>query len=1152
MHFNRIRLIGFKSFIDSTDLLIEPGLTAIIGPNGCGKSNLVEGLRWAMGETSARKLRGREMDDVIFGGSETRPRRNHAEVSILLDNAARTAPAAYAEYPEIEVSRRIDRAEGSTFRINGREVRARDVQLLFADEATGARSTALVSQGEIGALISSRPAERRSLLDEAAGITGLHSRRHEAELRLRAADTNLERLDDVMAALDTQLQGLKRQARQAKRYRRVAERIRETEALLLYSRWRAAEDAVGAARETLAEARREVAGLEQAGAACATGQAEAAAALPPLREAEAKAGAALHRLEVAQVELEAEERRLADARRTLETRISQIESDVERERALAGDAEEAVARLEGERTALTAAQHGEQDAERSAGAAHEQAAAAVALLEGEVDALTTRLAEEEAKRAAVARRIEELDERMGRLRARLGDIETETSTLAGRDEAEAAITEAGTAVAAARARVEEKRAAVEAAERERETRQAAEAVAREGMQAAETGLAALRAEAAALAEVLGDGPAREWSAIIDKVTVEAGYETALGAALGDDLAASQDTGAPLHWREIGDGATPPSLPSGARPLSGFVSAPSALTRRLAQVGVVDADEGERLQASLEQGQRLVSRAGGLWRWDGFTIRAEADAPAAVRLQQKSRLTTLRTSIAADEAAKEATAERLGEAVEALRVAKEREATARTELRAASEALDAAGEARSKAAAEGTSAALRGASLHASSERLAADLAEAGESHAAAVASRDALEPDVEGRTDLDTRRADLVDRRTELAERSHAHDRLRREAAARRDRIAAISGELESWRTRAAGATDRLAQLAGRRGEAQADLDSLAGRPAEIAGQRDRLLDQLGLARDDRDRAADAVAEAEATLTAADRKLKEAEAAVAAAREQRVRAEGAVQQTEVTREDVGRAISERIGCPPSGLAAVAGIEEDADLPDPEETEARLARLRRERENIGAVNLRAEAEAEEVDQQLTVMRDERADLEAAIARLRHGIARLNREGRERLETAFKTIDGHFQKLFSRMFGGGRAYLTLVDSDDPLEAGLEIMASPPGKRLQVLSLLSGGEQALTAISLLFAVFLTNPAPICVLDEVDAPLDDANVERFCDLIDEIAHSTATRFIVITHHHLTMARMDRLFGVTMSERGVSQLVSVDLRGAEALRATG
>ena len=1151
MQFSRIRLTGFKSFVDVTDLAIEPGLTGIVGPNGCGKSNVVEALRWVMGESSARQLRGREMDDVIFSGSASRPSRNHAEVSVLLDNAARTAPAAFNEFSEIEVSRRIVRGEGSVYRINGKEMRARDVQLLFADETTGSRSTALVSQGEVGALISAKPAQRRALLDEAAGITGLHGRRHEAELRLRAAETNLERLDDVMGSLEAQLQGLKRQARQATRYRRLSERIRQTEALLLYRRWRGAEEAVNAARQALDEAERTVVEHERAAAAAAAEQADAAAVMPPLREVEATAGAELHRLEVAQVSLEAEERRLTEARNALETRLGQIDADVERERTLAGDADTAIARLEEEHATLAAAQEGEEEAERSADAARAEAAEAVDALEREVEALTKRLASEEARRAALDNRIDELGARLERLRGETAEVENEISAVAQRTDASAALERVEAAVARAREDVASKRAAVDADEIQRHDLQAAEAAAREALQGAETAYAALRAEDAALAEPLGEGKQDDWPALLDAVTVEDGLETALGAALGDDLSASADAGAPMHWRQLPDSGAAPPLPSGATPLSEFVTAPAALARRLAQVGVVAASDGPRLLPELAQGQRLVSREGALWRWDGFTVAPEAETPAAARLRQKNRRVALRRELEEAETRRMSAVRDHEDAGAALREAAADEAEARAALRRAEEALEAEREGHSRAVAAAAADASRLANLRETAERLAHDSAETEEHRALARQARETLAPDADDRGTLEAPRAGLGERRAEFAEREHAYQQLRREAATRRERLATIAAELDSWRSRAGGAGQRLAQLAERRAAAEAELAALADRPAQIAAERGQLLDRLEFAQGERKNAADAVAGAEDRLAAIDRKLKEAQATVGQAREDRVRCEGGVQQAESTRDDVARAIDERLDCSPAGLADLAAVGDGDDLPAVEDIEMRLARFQRERDNVGPVNLRAGAEAAEIDEQLTALGDERGDLEAAIARLRQSISRLNRQGRERLEAAFGTIDGHFSALFTRLFGGGRAHLSLVDSDDPLEAGLEIMASPPGKRLQALSLLSGGEQALTALALLFAVFLTNPTPICVLDEVDAPLDDANVARFCNLLEEIAHGSATRFLLVTHHPMTMARMDRLYGATMVEQGVSRLVSVDLRAVEELRAT-
>ena len=1144
-----MRLVGFKSFVETTDILVDTGLTGVVGPNGCGKSNLVEALRWVMGESSARQMRGREMDDLIFNGSESRPRRNHAEVSLLLDNSAGTAPAAYNDESEIEISRRIERGVGSVYRINGREVRARDVQLLFADESTGARSTAMVGQGEIGALIAAKPEKRRGLLEEAAGITGLHSRRHEAELRLRAADTNLERLADVMGALETQLQGLKRQARQATRYRRIGERIRQAEAQLHGMRWRTALAAVEAAEQALEVARRSVGERTRVTAAGAAEQATAAATLPPLREAEAEAGAALHRFEVAQVELEAEERRLADTRRALEARLAQIDADVEREGGLARDAAEAVALLEEERVGVIAEQTGEAEEERAAGDARDQAAKQVEVLEQEVDSLTRTLAAGEARRGALSREIGDLEARIGRLRLRGEETEVMRAALSAGGERTAALDAAEQAVAVAESETATRREQAAATQAERVALQAAEVTARDALQGVETGHAALVAEQAALNEMLGGGDDDAWPELIDEINVESGMEIALGAALGDDLGASSDVDAPLHWRRMkGNSASP--LPGGAQPLGDVVSGPPALAWRLSQVGVVEAADGERLQRELAQGQRLVSREGALWRWDGLTMAADAASAAATRLRQRNRLKAVAGDIEQSESRR---AEAVGE-LEIARAAAARAAAAeareREALSLAEDAHHKARDARAEAAAAQAAEASRLVSLNQDATRIAAELKDAEEQGAAVQKALDGLEPDRDGRAALDVLRERLTECRDELSQRLNAAGRLRREAAVRVERLTKIAADLASWEGRADGAGARLTQLAERRAAGAAELDGMSGRPAEIDALRDNLLRRLESAQAARGKAADAVAEAETGLAALDRRMKETTAALAECREASVRAESILEQAGQQRSEVERAIHERLDCAPADLTAIAELKAGEDWPDEAHTDMRLNRLIRERDNIGPVNLRAEAEAAEIDEQLGMLTEERGDLEAAIARLRQGISRLNREGRERLEAAFEKINDHFSALFTRLFGGGNAHLSLVGSDDPLEAGLEIMASPPGKRLQILSLLSGGEQALTALSLLFAVFLTNPAPICVLDEVDASLDDANVARFCDLLEDIARGSSTRFMIITHHRMTMARMDRLFGVTMGERGVSQLVSVDLHAAVGMEA--
>ncbi|MBE0531654.1 MAG: chromosome partitioning protein ParA, partial [Rhodospirillales bacterium] len=435
------------------------------------------------------------------------------------------------------------------------------------------------------------------------------------------------------------------------------------------------------------------------------------------------------------------------------------------------------------------------------------------------------------------------------------------------------------------------------------------------------------------------------------------------------------------------------------------------------------------------------------------------------------------------------------------------------------------------------------------ERIEADRAEAAERLRENRETLDGLPDPTAERERLVALRADVGERRSHQVACQSALDSVLREARERQARRDAIARDLASWHSRGEAARLHLEELAARRKSVEEEAARLAERPAEIASQRQTLLGLIEASEGKRNAAADRLAEAEGCLSAADRDLREAEAALAKAREDRVRAEGAVEQGRLAVQALTERVRERLDCLPQALTEVAELGEEEELPDLEATEKRVDRLLRERETMGPVNLRAEQEASELDEQITTLQQERGDLIKAIEKLRRGISDLNREGRQRLVASFEEVDGHFRALFTRLFGGGRAHLALTESDDPLDAGLEIMASPPGKRLQVLSLLSGGEQALTALALMFAVFLTNPAPVCVLDEVDAPLDDANVDRFCTLVSELGLAGHTRFLVITHHRMTMARMDRLFGVTMAERGVSQLVSVDLQQAVALR---
>jgi chromosome segregation protein len=572
---------------------------------------------------------------------------------------------------------------------------------------------------------------------------------------------------------------------------------------------------------------------------------------------------------------------------------------------------------------------------------------------------------------------------------------------------------------------------------------------------------------------------------------------------------------------------------------------------LAQVGVIDPADGARRQTELAQGQRLVSTGGALWRWDGFTVTAGAHTAALVRLNQRQRLTDLRAEITASKPTVEAVRADAAAARAAAERARHAEAAARDALWTADEALRAAHETHAQVQRESEARGAKIAALGDGIVTLGIEQVDAGEGQRTAAAELTALENRHETRKTLDRARVDLVEKRRALAEIEATLEGLRRASAARAGRLRAAESERDTWTARVAEANAQTVELARRRAASDEQLALTIAKPAAIAAERQALLSTIAGAETARNRAADELALADAAHKARSDAAKAADQTLAGAREERIRRDANVSQAIERQADIERRTHQALDCTPAQAQAIAEIEGDAELPAIDQVESRLLRLQRERETMGPVNLRAEQEADEVAAKLTGMQTERADLEAAIAKLRHGIASLNREGRERLLEAFKQVDANFRTLFTQLFGGGRAHLALTEAEDPLDAGLEIMASPPGKRLQVLSLLSGGEQALTATALLVAVFQTNPAPLCVMDEVDAPLDDANVERFCNLVQAIARQTGTRFLLITHNPVTMARMDRLYGVTMAEQGVSQLVSVDLTRAEALRQT-
>ena len=1138
MHFRRLKLTGFKSFVEPSELHIEPGLTGVVGPNGCGKSNLLEALRWVMGESSAKSMRGGGMEDVIFAGTSGRPARAFAEVVLQ----ARTH-----DDDELEVVRRIERGAGSAYRVNGRDVRAKDVALIFADAATGAHSPALVSQGRIAAVVAAKPAERRAMLEDAAGISGLHVRRKDAEQKLRATETNLARLEDIMAGLDKQVAGLRRQAKAAERYKQISEQIRHAEARLLYARWRDAAAAAEAAKKEAEAADTRVGAAQRAAFEAQKAQGAAAQGLVTARDEQTDrrddVQAQAHRLSTLTNQLDAAEERRAD----LDRQKARLEEDRDHADRVTREAAEALAKLETDlsegaaklaedealRPRLANALEGVERAARSAELDLAQATAAQAGVDAE-----WRIA---------AAELEQAQGRLDRLAAEAAKLEQQRAALAQEDDPDAALAAARAEAEAASTALANTRTALEALGARKSALQAERDAAASALAGAKADLTGVEREHAALvrdreARAKGAKAAHGLPRAIDALRAEPGYERALAAVLG------RDAKVPLGLVDGAEGR----FWSGAQapaPVADSLAAhvpecPEELAARLALVHVAPEDDGR----ALAPGEWLVTLGGVLRRWDGFIARGEGGAEAA-RLEAENRLAELEERLPPLRAAVTSAQAQQTEAQAALSalqseiVAAERTvAEAANTDRAALRRVDQAEAARERHAARSTEVATGLEDLAQRREVALDELAQA-ETKRAGL-------PDPEaGRAALDaarTRNTEAREAHQTATAQLAAHDQA---LAVARERHATQASDIQSWQTRAGDAASRLAQMAGRLDEIETELRIVAAKPealhdqiAEAEAVRTRLADDLA-------RAEEAVEAAQEAAKAADTALAAAQEELAGAREARAGANARAENEDARRVELARLSGERFQCPPPVLAE-RYVFTAADVGSAEAENAQLEKLSAERERIGPVNLVAADELAAAEAQLGTSVSEKDELAEAVARLRGSIGNLNREGRERLRAAFEAVDAHFQRLFTQLFMGGNAHLAFIDSDDPLEAGLEIYAQPPGKRLQSLTLLSGGEQALTAVALVFALFLTNPAPICVLDEVDAPLDDANVERFCDLLDAMTRETQTRYLIVTHNAVTMSRMHRLFGVTMVEKGVSRLVSVDLGGAEELLA--
>ena len=855
MEFKKIQLNGFKSFAEKTNFLIENGLTGIVGPNGCGKSNIVESLRWAMGETSAKSMRGSGMEDVIFNGTSNKASKNIAEVSITVDNASHEGPFQYKDMDQIEIRRKIEKDKGSKFYINDKEVRARDAQMFFADLSTGAHSPSMISQGRIGALVTAKPTDRRAILEEAANISGLHVRRHEAELRLNAAETNLKRADELRRQQEKQLANLQKQAEEATKYKLISEEIKKIEAGLYYLKLLDIDNEIRIENEINNEAEGEVNNFNQQIAKFENFIKAETDKISPLREKNIENLSRIQRLNLELQNLDEENVRTQDEIENIKKSLETIEEDIDREKGIVIDANSNEKRLKEEKSELI-----------------------------------------------------EIDSKY-----------FETEKLSNED------------LEKAKNQLNEEQKAVDE-----------------------------------IIEIFANG----------------------------NINISID------------------------PIKDVIN-------------------------TIEKIKELINSN-------------EANQALTLLDRTKMELNNFLNNLANDE----------------------------------------------------------------SKSKL----------------------------TDIDEKNSNIKLLQEKYADSFSKNQSIKKESIKRNERIKAIESEVESWKNLLSNSQKMVTELTERKNKLLSQLNERDQQPKAQAEKKGQATEGLRISQNEKIENEKIIEETDKKINSLRLELNDVQERSIQIRERKASSGATVEGLKKRKEDLLERVSSELNLEENDILENSNLNGVVELPNSVDQEEALDEKKREREKLGSVNLRADEETNKYEIEIKKMEQDREDLVSAIIKLKESINELNQKGRERLLEAFEKVNRKFNEVYTKLFNGGNAKLELVDSDDPLEAGLEMLVSPPGKRLQSITLLSGGEQALTALSLIFAVFLTNPSPICVLDEVDAPLDDANVTRFCGLLDDLTKITNTKFIIVTHHALTMSKMNRLYGVTMPEKGISQLVAVDLQKAESM----
>ena len=1140
MKFQSVRISGFKSFLEPTEIQMNMGLTGVVGPNGCGKSNIVEAIKWIMGENSARQMRGDGMDDVIFSGTNERPSRNFAEVSIKLDNSEKKAPAIFNHYDEIEITRKIEREKGSVYRVNGKQVRARDIQLIFADNGTGARSSGIVGQGRIAQIIDSNPEDRRVILEEAANIKGLHSRRHEAELKLKGASDNLDRLSDIEQTYKEQLIELEKQGRKAARYRSVGERIRKAEATLFFNLMNNAKKEANDLDIQLKNANENVSQGQIKVAEHTKSQLHLANKIPDLKKDEAEKAATLQTLNITKIKLDEEKSSAQNTLQNIKNQINLINNDIARESEIKEDAKKSLSNL------LTEEKNLKEDSENFS-TKITKATDLVKKLRSISDAaddklstITSEIYSIKSDKSDLEKRIKNLKQKIEVTQNQLANFNIEDDKNRFKLDKEKIIN--------LKKRIQENNQLNDGYKVELEKLEKLETRLIEEKNTAVFEFNKVNLEFDSLSTLLGRDTLN--SNTLEKTIGNINnLEEAIGSVLGETLLApilsdDQSTENTTYWRDDFKTISPASLPESVIPIVTKITKSSILDTALKGVGIVNNKEiAFKLQKKLTFGQALTTPSGGLWRWDGFVQPQGVQNSYSERLQQIARLRLLQNKIPSLEENQSLSEKRLDECFNNIKKYKDDLSNLQVKL--------------SSLISESNQLELQNTKVESkllSSEALIKELKN---TERMSLEELSELEKEFNNSLNLPSLLAEELkvrnnadQSRNELTDAMAAEQQIKSEESFQSRNLIQLGHQKENWKVREEEAKTRLISLEERLKASQDEKNRLSTLPESFEEKETELNTKIEEAISNRNIAADQLVKNETSLNDADKLLREAEKAVSTLREEMIKIEALLNLSKAKIQNIEDRVFEKLKIKSTELNKFINTkEEDQPIKSIEILEKTLQRLLNERETLGAVNLRAEDEMNEMLNKIEVMSKERVDLEEAIAKLRSGIFELNKEGRQRLKESFEEVNENFKQLFQKLFGGGNAELRLVGNEDPLQAGLEVLASPPGKKMQLLSLLSGGEQALTAISLIFSVFLCNPAPICILDEVDAPLDDTNVGRFCDLLNQIVDETNTYFMVITHHRLTMAKMDRLFGVTMEQKGISKLVSVDLEQASRIR---